>query len=150
MSSKRSETFARDGQRYQQSTEVSLEYFAQFKSFPVFLLMYIVCSCISVVKGCSARLGVTTYIDLFEVVRQSLDLILSWVHIAVERLAFFNPLFVSCKISCGKNLLGIYIVHVVFNLQYYLGLEYLFFPTQLQTLIISPKTWVKEHCTRKS
>ena len=31
-------------------------------------LMYIVCTCISVVKGCSARLGVTTYIDLFEVV----------------------------------------------------------------------------------
>ena len=69
--------------------------------------MYIVCTCISVVKGCSARLGVTTYIDLFGVVHRSLDLILSWVHPAVEHLAFFNPLFLSSKISCGKKLLDL-------------------------------------------
>ena len=56
--------------------------------------MYLVCCCISVVKGCSVRLVVTTYIDLFEVVHRSLDLILSWVHTAVECLSFFNPLFI--------------------------------------------------------
>ena len=67
------------------------------------------------------------------------------MYTAVEHLALFNPLFIfqndigEFQNKLWQKIIG-HIVHVVFNLYYYLWLEYSFFQTQRQTLIISPKT----------